>query len=1003
MLATLAWVLLVPLAAAQTATGEIYGRVTDATGGVLPGVTVTIASPVLLQALTAVTTETGAYRFPLIPIGTYSARFDIAGFRALVREGIRIEIGLNAQTNATLELGSVEQVIQVAGGSPLIDRRDTATSSRFGVEALQAIPSARDPWAILAQTAGVAMDRQNVGGSTSGQQGNFVARGTVRESKWSLDGVDITDMYATGSSPVYYDFDAFEEIRVTTGGADVTMAPSGVVVNLVTKSGTDTLRGSGRFYVTDDAFEANNVTAELRRQGVYTGNPIQNIKDYGVEAGGPLVKGRAWLWGGYGTQRINTGVNNVYRDDADCQAMKADPLQFSLEQLQACLVTDTTILKTFNLKFALQLARRNQFSFLVNAANKTRPTRELSDLRPLSTSLRQHAVTRAELGSRWWTIGIPKTYKWSDRHIFSDRFVAEGQYAHVGNNFIATFHDESLRGVQPSYEATTGAYDRSYVEDVNVRPADIVELTGSYLLPGVLYGDHALRFGFQSRNDLAHKETMVGGDAAAVFANGAAGQAQLYRRAIGEYGLHNRSLYLQDSFTRPRITLNAGLRFDHQHDYAKPAAVPASPFYGQPTYAGMYRGIVYPGAAFNQLPSVAFAGAGPDVSFNTFSPRAGVSVDLTGTGRTVLKVSFARYVGQLGAGNGPIAMVGNPGTLTSVTYPWVDLNGDRFVQANEIVLTGAPLSWTTGYDYANPSKTAGTVDASLSADRTTEIIVSVDRQFASEFAVTASYIWRRYGNARWNDTTDWTSADYARKTYAPSAGECPDGARCSEVTYYQPVRQIPVGYVLANQPDFWRGYNGFELTARKRLAGGWMLNASVSYNDARVHYDSPGAYEDPTNIANLDGAQYAPQYATDLSSARVGNTFVNATWIFRVSGSYCTPLWGINVAGFYDSRSGYPFAANIQTPLRPYGAGYAYVYLDRLGDNRLPVLHTLDLRVDRRFTVGRLRVLPAMDVFNLLNAGTPLSIRPVQNASNANRISSILAPRVVRFGLRVEW
>jgi hypothetical protein len=114
-------------------------------------------------------------------------------------------------------------------------------------------------------------------------------------------------------------------------------------------------------------------------------------------------------------------------------------------------------------------------------------------------------------------------------------------------------------------------------------------------------------------------------------------------------------------------------------------------------------------------------------------------------------------------------------------------------------------------------------------------------------------------------------------------------------------------------------------------------------------------------------------------------------------------LWGINVAGFYDSRSGYPFAANIQTPLRPYGAGYAYVYLDKLGDNRLDTFQTLDFRVDRRFTFGRLMIIPAMDVFNLLNANTPLAIRTVQNAPNANLLSSILAPRVVRFGLRAEW
>ena len=288
-------------ASAQVATGEIYGKVTDASGAVLPGVTVTLTSPVLLQPLAGVTSDTGTYRFPLIPIGFYSARFDLAGFRTVVNEGIRIEIGLNAQINAALDIGGVEETVQVTGASPLVDLKDAGKTNRFTREALQAIPSARDPWVIIEQSAGVAMDRQNVGGSTSGQQGAFAARGTTR-GQWNLDGVDITDMAATGFSPTYYDFDAFEEIQVTTAGADVTMQSSGLAINLVTKSGTDQLRGSGRYYVTDDAFQSNNVTDELRLQGVNIGNPIQNIRDYGIEAGGPLVKGRAWVWGSYGTQ-----------------------------------------------------------------------------------------------------------------------------------------------------------------------------------------------------------------------------------------------------------------------------------------------------------------------------------------------------------------------------------------------------------------------------------------------------------------------------------------------------------------------------------------------------------------------------------------------------------------------------------------------------------------------------------------------------------------------------
>ena len=291
----------------------------------------------------------------------------------------------------------------MTGESPIIDTRDTSKTARFNQEALQGIPSSRDPWTIIEQTPGVAIDRQNVGGSASGQQSNFVARGAATsQQKWNVDGVDITDMSATGGSPVYYDFDAFEEMQISTGGADVTMQTPGVGVNLVTKSGTDKLRGSARFYVTDQKFQSNNVTDAVRQQGASSGNPIQNIKDYGLEAGGPIKKGRAWFWGAYGKQNINVGINGFYKPDANCQAMKAalkaDPLAYSVADVRDCLNTDQTILNNYNAKVAVQLFRNNQFSMFFNGAEKVRNARDASDLRPVETTYRQMGVTRSDSG-----------------------------------------------------------------------------------------------------------------------------------------------------------------------------------------------------------------------------------------------------------------------------------------------------------------------------------------------------------------------------------------------------------------------------------------------------------------------------------------------------------------------------------------------------------------------------------------------------------------------------
>jgi hypothetical protein len=218
------------------------------------------------------------------------------------------------------------------------------------------------------------------------------------------------------------------------------------------------------------------------------------------------------------------------------------------------------------------------------------------------------------------------------------------------------------------------------------------------------------------------------------------------------------------------------------------------------------------------------------------------------------------------------------------------------------------------------------------------------------------------------------------------------------VTYFQPTRQIPSPNVYTNIPDRYRNFNGFEMTFQKRYAARWQMNASVAYNDARDYWDSPAAYEDPTNIANLHGFQYAPE----SGGSGIGNIFTNARWLVKLSGRYTLP-WDVNIAGFYTGRHGYPFPQSIQSPNRANGAGQVQVLLDPLGDVRLDNLHIVDFRLDKVFRLGTGSVTPTFEIFNLGNANTVLAINRNQAASNANRISGIVAPRVARFGVQVRW
>jgi len=999
------------LASAQSQTGEIFGKATDASGAVLPGVTVTLTGPVLLQPLTAVTSDTGTYQFPRLEIGNYTVKFELTGFKTVVNEGIRVTVGFNAQVNAVMGISTVQETITVTGETPIVDVKETGTKQTFTNELLQSIPSARDPWVILQQTAGVAMDRENVGGNMSGQQSNYVSRGgNPTNNKWSLDGVDITDMSATGASPSYYDFDAFEEMTINTGGVDVTQQTGGVGINLVTKSGSDRFRGSSRFYGTDQKFESNNIDDTLRSQGASSGNPIQNIKDYGVEVGGPLKKGRAWVWGSYGKQLIDVGVLGFYQPTAACQALKSASfaLTQSIDTINNCLNTDETLLQTTNLKAEVQLFKGNKVTLFNNFAKKERNARGAGDLNPIETTTPQGAVD-ASFGKHWWNTGPNPTYKFGDQWVVSDRLLVDVQYAHIGNNFTLGFHSPELRDVQPTLIISTGLNGRSFQEQVFIRPVNSVTFNSNYFMPAVMGSDHAIKFGGYWRDSnsvsLLHRggfatvrfPTDVGNDCSTVAAGC---QVDLIRDGNSVYDLLNYAAYVQDTITHGRMTFQLGVRYDSNHDQALASTIGANPLAGP------------------WLPAIAFPGADPGVTFNDFSPRLGMTYNLGG-GKTIARVNYARYFGQVGLGG--VASEINPVSATGIRYPWIDANGNKFADAGEILLSASPLAVTTGnWSATNPANitSANSVDPNLKNDTTDEFIVGMDRELGRGLAVGVNYVWRRYGNFQWEDKNGITTADWIATTFTPAASSCPGAdnrtaaAQCSTVTYYQPAFQQPTEFTFANAPGYNRAFNGVEVTGRKRMSNHWMLNTSFSYNSAVYNYnDFPGSHnmssgtaasvplsEDPTNRINRDQHQY--DYLT--SGSGIGNVFVNAKWLFKLSGMYELP-YAVNVSAFYNARQGYPFERGILTPSRANGGNTVFMLLEPTGDNRLPNYQNLDFHVERPIRVQSVRFIPSLDVFNVANANTIQAIRGTQNAANANQIQAILAPRVIRFGIRFNW
>src|ERR1700692_2509991 len=211
---------------AQLQTGNLYGKVSDQTGAVLPGVTVTLDTGEAPQV--QVTNAQGEFRFLSLAPATYESKAQLRGFSPVEYPHIVINVGRNTNIEVTMN-SAVEDVITVTSESPLLDEKAIRTGNTVSQNELARIPTARDPWTVLQSTPGVLIDRVNVGGNESGQQSTYVGPGSFQnQAIVSVDGVVITDMAAIGSTPSYFDFGAFEEMQVSPGGFAPTPPPARV-------------------------------------------------------------------------------------------------------------------------------------------------------------------------------------------------------------------------------------------------------------------------------------------------------------------------------------------------------------------------------------------------------------------------------------------------------------------------------------------------------------------------------------------------------------------------------------------------------------------------------------------------------------------------------------------------------------------------------------------------------------------------------------------------------
>lgn len=928
---------------AQAATGRIDVVVEDATGARLPGVNIELAGP---MDLTAVTDARGEARFLNLNLGIYQLRATLQGFSEYRNTNIPVVAGGTVVLPIKLAVAGQQETVLVTAAAPVIDTRRQGTATNVTLEELQNIPTARDPWVVMQSVPGVVMDRVNVGGSESGQQANYMGKGsTSSDTTWNMDGVPVTDMSSL-SSPFYYDFDMFQEMNVVTGGSDPKSATGGVQLNFILKSGTNNFHGNGRIYFENESLQSknidpNNTELALVMGTTKKGNRTDQYGDYGGDVGGPIIKDKLWFWAAYG----QTDVRIKTLNDA----------------------SDRTLLRNVSFKTQGQITKDMRGSFTYYYANKLKWGRGAGPTRPQETA--------------WNQTGPSNFYKGELNYVFGNNLFLSGKYAYMSSTFML----DPIGGIgagKEYYCDDSGVYHNSYLRYNTDRPQQSLLVDGNYFR-----GSHEIKFGFSWRKAEVHSSTVFPGTKVVTWHDG---YPNMLAQVWGDYFIDTASrftsFYAGDTISLDRMTVNVGLRYDRQVASVLDSKAPATPGFE------------------TLLPAITAPGIDAVETFSLWAPRAGVSYALDESKKTQLRASYGIFASQLGAGH-----VGfmSASQYRYVYYAAVDLNGNKVADKNEMDLT--TILGYAGFDPANPSKVDKSPHqvGNYSVPKTHEVIVGIDRELMPNFGVSASLTYRYLMDFNWRPLIGVSITDYVRT--GTLYGTLPDGRTYGVPYYALKASAVPPGggFVETKNEGYHEQYWGFEVTATKRMSDRWMARFGFSTNDWRQYWEGqPTNNMDPTPDRNNPLVNGGQLIIRSTGSGKSNVWMALPKYQFILNGAYQAP-YDIDLGLSMLVRQGYPAPWHERTATGDPLVARKYVMITPdVDEGRLPAVTTVDFRVGKTFKMKRANVIVDLDIFNLLNSATILQREYDKSRTGPtgfNAIREIMQPRIARIGLRVTF
>ncbi len=349
--------LVAPVAA--FADSSIAGIVTDATGGVLPGVTVEVTSPALIEQTRSVVSDAaGAYRIVDLRPGTYKVMFTLPGFNTFVRDGIVLETDFTATINAQMKVGGVEETITVSGASPVVDVSSTMSRTVLSQEQIESLPTGRSYQSLSATIPALSPSgsgRFDVGGASQMWQGTVVAYGSLaNDTALEVDGMSVMTLLNQGSiAGVYHNQGAYQEMSYQVVAGTAESQTGGVRINMIPKEGGNRFSGEFLGMYSNEHLRSDNNDADLKTRGLTAAPSLRGIYDFNGGIGGPIVKNRVWFF--HSTRRWGAAnyIANQFFDNGDPA--------FDRSKLQA-----------YTTRLTIQVNPKNKLSVMYDALPKAR-------------------------------------------------------------------------------------------------------------------------------------------------------------------------------------------------------------------------------------------------------------------------------------------------------------------------------------------------------------------------------------------------------------------------------------------------------------------------------------------------------------------------------------------------------------------------------------------------------------------------------------------------------